>query len=215
MGPRAHPRSPFSISGRTGRRIGALGAAILLCSASLVAGIVAIRAGAEESGWTKLDPEALTEEQAARREKAWAARNKLASKLRGALLGSMEESGPAGSISVCREKAPELAREISSADGVKIGRTSFRLRNPANRHPGWASAAVESREAAPTYYQGPSGELGAIFPIRIQQPCLTCHGPRDTIPGPVREEIGKLYPEDRATGFARGDLRGWFWVEVP
>jgi hypothetical protein len=23
------------------------------------------------------------------------------------------------------------------------------------------------------------------------------------------------YPKDQATGFKEGDLRGWFWVEVP
>jgi hypothetical protein len=27
--------------------------------------------------------------------------------------------------------------------------------------------------------------------------------------------LAARYPDDRATGFAPGDLRGWFWVEVP
>jgi hypothetical protein len=31
----------------------------------------------------------------------------------------------------------------------------------------------------------------------------------------VREELAERYPADRATGFKVGDIRGWFWVEVP
>jgi hypothetical protein len=31
----------------------------------------------------------------------------------------------------------------------------------------------------------------------------------------VRAELDELYPHDRAVGYRTGDLRGWFWVEVP
>jgi hypothetical protein len=31
----------------------------------------------------------------------------------------------------------------------------------------------------------------------------------------VRQALLQRYPEDRAIGYAEGDLRGWFWVEVP
>jgi hypothetical protein len=35
----------------------------------------------------------------------------------------------------------------------------------------------------------------------------------------VRKNLGAAlagaYPQDRATGFAPGDLRGWMWAEVP
>ena len=31
----------------------------------------------------------------------------------------------------------------------------------------------------------------------------------------VASRISELYPEDRATGFEAGDLRGIFWVEFP
>jgi hypothetical protein len=27
--------------------------------------------------------------------------------------------------------------------------------------------------------------------------------------------LAKTYPGDRATGFAAGELRGWFWLEIP
>jgi len=30
----------------------------------------------------------------------------------------------------------------------------------------------------------------------------------------VKAEVARRYPRDQATGFAAGDLRGFFWVEV-
>jgi hypothetical protein len=30
----------------------------------------------------------------------------------------------------------------------------------------------------------------------------------------IAEQLAKLYPDDQATGFLEGELRGWFWVEM-
>jgi cytochrome c553 len=54
-----------------------------------------------------------------------------------------------------------------------------------------------------------------LLPIRLVALCATCHGDATTIPAPVQERLAALYPQDQATGFRDGDLRGWFWVEVP
>jgi hypothetical protein len=35
------------------------------------------------------------------------------------------------------------------------------------------------------------------------------------IPDEVKQTLAKEYPDDQATGFEEGDLRGWFWIEVP
>ena len=43
-------------------------------------------------------------------------------------------------------------------------------------------------------------------------PCLTCHGAPEPA---LNAEILRLYPQDRATGFAPGDLRGAFTVSMP
>jgi hypothetical protein len=42
-----------------------------------------------------------------------------------------------------------------------------------------------------------------------------CHGPREMIADEVQTALSAHYPEDRAVGFSEGDLRGWFWIEVP
>jgi hypothetical protein len=43
--------------------------------------------------------------------------------------------------------------------------------------------------------------------------CLVCHG--ETLAPEIAAQIAAQYPEDQATGFADGDLRGVFWVEFP
>jgi hypothetical protein len=55
--------------------------------------------------------------------------------------------------------------------------------------------------------------VGYVEPITIQPPCLACHGTQ--LDAAVRQKLAELYPEDRATGFAPGELRGMFWVTVP
>jgi hypothetical protein len=44
---------------------------------------------------------------------------------------------------------------------------------------------------------------------------LACHGPEEALQPEVRAALDQRYPEDRATGYAAGDLRGAFWAEVP
>ncbi len=45
------------------------------------------------------------------------------------------------------------------------------------------------------------------------EPCAACHG-TDVKPD-VKSEIDKLYPQDQATGFKPGELRGAFTISMP
>ena len=153
-------------------------------------------------------------EQTAQCEKALAARDAMFTSLKGRLMEVIGSEGPGAAISVCAKEAPQIAEQISQEHGLEIGRTSFRLRNTDNAPPTWAAQLVADRVSEPTYLtQG--GKLAALLPIRIQAPCLVCHGAEDTIPTPVKEALSEHYPKDQATGFQDGDLRGWFSVEVP
>jgi len=42
--------------------------------------------------------------------------------------------------------------------------------------------------------------------------CVVCHG--ENVAPALAETIQRLYPDDQATGFAPGDLRGAFTVTV-
>jgi hypothetical protein len=45
--------------------------------------------------------------------------------------------------------------------------------------------------------------------------CVNCHGPRDALAPGVAEILDAEYPDDRATGYRPGDLRGLVRVSIP
>ena len=77
----------------------------------------------------------------------------------------------------------------------------------------WA-AAVDA--GTPVSALGVHVEEGETFlwmkPIAVEGPCLTCHG--KAIPDPVARAIADRYPDDAATGYDAGDLRGAFVVRA-
>jgi len=167
------------------------------------------------TAWQPVREEALNDAQRAQRARALEARDAMFTELSEALLTAIEEQGAAEAINVCRCEAPQIAKRVAKEQGVAIGRTSFRLRNPDNAPPAWAARFVEQRAEDNVFVAHPDGRLGALLPIRLQNACLTCHGDPASIATDVRLNLDRFYPEDRATGFAQGDLRGWFWIEVP
>jgi hypothetical protein len=104
--------------------------------------------------------------------------------------------------------------------GVEVGRTSARLRNPRNAPPAWAKAyvaATEGRKAAdvaPRAYDL-GDRVGVLRPIEARHRCLGCHAARAKIPASTRAWLARSYPQDRAFGYALGDLRGFWWAEAP
>jgi hypothetical protein len=147
--------------------------------------------------------------------KAEAARAELAGKLMGRLQEVLKTQGPDMAIDICQREAPVLAEQVGQRHGIRIGRTSMKLRNPSNRTPAWAESMVATKLAEPQFLKTSDGGLRALLPIHLGQACLTCHGPDTDISPGVRSALQAKYPQDRATGYQVGELRGWFWVEVP
>jgi len=188
----------------------------------LLAGALAVPAlllgacspGAEWSRVSELEPG--QKEQRAVAEKA---RDALAETLQQELRTALADGGPPAGIRVCAQRAPEIAAEVGKQGGVAIGRTSARLRNLANQPPLWAAEAVgapvRQDGEGPRFWTHADGRLAALFPILLASHCVMCHGTEEQIAPATRSALTELYPDDRATGFAPGDLRGWFWIEVP
>ena len=143
----------------------------------------------------------------------------LALGFKSALMAALKEGladGPQQAIGACSILAPELAAEYSR-DGVRIGRTALRLRNPANAPEPWLEDLLEEYLAA-----GPAAEpravridastIGYVEPLYVGQPCLACHG--EVIAEKVREQIAGMYPDDDSVGFREGDFRGLLWVTL-
>jgi Protein of unknown function (DUF3365) len=144
-----------------------------------------------------------------------AAKEALFSKLSGRLMEVMSSSGPAAAITVCQQEAPKIASEMSTAQGLRIGRAGVRLRNPKNLAPEWASSLIEAKTETLTFAKLSNGHAAALLPIKLQGQCLMCHGPKEQITPIIQDQLTKLYPNDEATGFNEGELRGWFWIDLP
>ncbi len=125
--------------------------------------------------------------------------------------------GPDNAIDVCKDEAPAIAARLST-DGVVVGRSSHKLRNPANEPPAWVTPVLaryleEHPNLAPAVVPLPDDRVGYVEPIVLQPLCLACHG--DVLAPDIAARIEAAYPDDAATGFEAGDLRGVFWVEFP
>jgi len=185
--------------------------AILLFAA--VAGCTSEKPAASPE-WIPVSEATLTQSQIGQKANALAARDALFERLMARLMAVVQAEGPASAIAVCQSDASTIAETVGREKFVRIGRTSDKLRNSKNQSPDWAVSLLANRPTEATFLAGPDGRFGAILPIRLKAQCLTCHGPQESIPIPVREALASRYPQDRAVGYAEGDHRGWFWVEV-
>jgi hypothetical protein len=152
-----------------------------------------------------------------------------ATELQSTLLAAIEAGGPAHAISVCKHDAPEIAARQAS-DGWTLSRTALRVRNPANAPSSWQRDVLltwqEQIEAGKVddlaslewfdIVEGASGkQLRYMRAIPLGGVCLACHGPVDQLSAEVQTALAQQYPEDQATGFAVGELRGAFVVMGP
>ena len=147
----------------------------------------------------------------------------LGSELKATLQSAMKSEGPLKAISVCNVKAPELARKVSTEKGMEVGRTSLKTRNDLNAPDPWELSVLEQFEHRKAdgepvsrieYSEVTTHNGNRVFrymkAIPTDDVCLMCHGKQ--IAEPVSAELKKLYPNDQATGFSKGDIRGAFTV---
>jgi type IV secretory pathway TrbL component len=159
--------------------------------------------------------------QAALVEDARKASAALTQKLGGELKAALAAQGPHGAVSVCKERAPQIAADVSRQFGVEAKRVSPKNRNPAGVPDAWeaeAQAGLEKRLAAGEkpetldtwqIVQTPTGQqFRYAKALPVQQMCLSCHGDPAAIPDAVKARLASEYPLDKATGYAPGMLRG-------
>ena len=139
------------------------------------------------------------------------------SQLKAELKQSLGEGGPVAAITVCKERAPQIASALSRSSGVKLRRTSLRYRNPLNTPEPWEANVLRAFETeddespeAPLEYveQLEDGTIRYMSAIRTGAVCLACHG--DNLPDAIGDQLQLDYPHDRARGYSQGDIRGAF-----
>jgi|CXWK01.1.fsa_nt_gi hypothetical protein len=147
--------------------------------------------------------------------------------LKGVLVQSIKSGGPVAAIAACNTIAPAIGLELSKKYQAEVGRTALRVRNAANAPDDYERRVLEefaaklSAGADPaTLEHSETTDVNGVKTLRYMkaipmaaEPCAACHG-ADLKPE-VKAEIGKLYPQDQATGFKPGDLRGAFTISMP
>ncbi len=152
--------------------------------------------------------------------------DELLEKVRQLLLTELERGGYEGAVRACSEIAQEIPREIEARTGASIRRVSVRYRNPKDIPDEYERQKLEEFEhkhrarALPDESVEVVREDGRAYlrymrPILVGPMCITCHGPKEAIPPSVRAILAEKYPDDRATGYRSGDVRGAVSVKLP
>lgn len=164
-------------------------------------------------------------DEAAVMERSAAVAQSFQGKLQAQLVAALQAGGPVQAIGVCKDAAPKIAAEEAAASGAQVSRVSERNRNPAGglteeMRPYYALLAeapvVDGRPATVLWRSGTGAaeRINVLRAIPMQdKPCSTCHG--TNLSPDVAELLHALYPADRATGFAPGELRGAMLVSWP
>lgn len=136
---------------------------------------------------------------------------------------AMKAGGPVAAIGVCNTQALPISEKTSAEHNMSLSRVSLKNRNPANVPNEWQKAVLEGFESqkaagkdvkalvwSETVSMGDGKEFRFMKAIPTGDVCLACHG--ENISPEVEQQLSVLYPEDRATGFSAGDIRGAFVV---
>jgi mono/diheme cytochrome c family protein len=142
-------------------------------------------------------------------------------KLLDVLNTQIAKDGVASAVTVCQEKAPQMAKAASEQSGWAIRRVSLRNRNPKAVPDAWELAALEDFDSRTAVGEKPASlekygvveeagrkEYRYMKALPVQQVCVACHGVSEQIKPEVAERLNALYPADKATGYAIGQIRG-------
>jgi len=142
-----------------------------------------------------------------------------AGKLRSELMGAMQTGGPMNALAVCNIEAMPITSEIATDKNAQVSRVSLKNRNPGNIPNEWQRAVLmdfDSRAAngedvvkmASVEVIDHMGKQRLRFmkALPVGGECLACHG--EQLSDDVQAKINELYPDDKATGYSVGQVRG-------
>jgi len=124
----------------------------------------------------------------------------------------------------CNSNALTLTEEVNlhQIEGISVKRISLKERNSANAAKPDEALVLESmhkmmkqKKNLPEYIIKEEGKSYKYYkPLLIKKElCLKCHGNIET-DAEVSAFIKTAYPDDKATGYKMGDLRGAILVEI-
>ncbi len=146
-----------------------------------------------------------------------------AGRLKPQLQSALHEGGPAHAIGICADRAPEIADALSAQSGWQVKRVSLKSRNASRATPDpWERDVLlrfDARQAAGEQPQQLNhGEIvGGHYRYMqaqgVEPVCLMCHG--ESLSEPVLQTLRDYYPDDTATGYLPGQVRGAISLSRP
>lgn len=139
---------------------------------------------------------------------------------------ALQSGGVTNALPFCSLAASPLTAGIAAKHGVTLRRVTHKARNPADHADEAELAILKSFEVALSTSTNPpaafatnlvAGHATFFAPIVINNElCLKCHGePGADISAENLAIIRQHYPQDEATGFKLGDLRGAWRIDFP
>ncbi len=132
---------------------------------------------------------------------------------------------PSGSLAMgfCSQKAEEITKDVNKKipSYAHVRRTSLKVRNEANKPDSIDKVIMnEYQENIQKNTFKPNDikvvNIGNVYrvykPLLTKKMCLKCHG--ENISNDIKAVIKNVYPNDKATGFKEGDLRGVIVAQI-
>jgi len=135
---------------------------------------------------------------------------------------ALQSGGPSHAIEVCSTRAPAIAAQLSAETGWQVKRVSLKPRNPDAQSDPWETQTLKAFEKRLSQGQAASelhhaattaGEFRYMQAIAVAPACLACHG--EQLAPEVQQQLQRHYPQDQATGYSVGDIRGAFSLSKP
>lgn len=141
-----------------------------------------------------------------------------AGKLKPTLKSAIQTGGFVHAIDVCSDEAPKIAASLSAETGWDVKRVSLKARNKTSATPDtFERMVLEQFDERQVKGEPASGMMfsdvvGSDYRFMKAQGaeglCLNCHG--DSLQPDVKNALAERYPEDMATGYSLGQIRGAF-----
>lgn len=125
---------------------------------------------------------------------------------------------------MCSKSAQDITAKVNKKypEGVRVYRTALKYRNEKNK-PDATDIEVmkkfEEQMKNGSFKKKPivvsvDSKNRVYVPLMTEKVCLKCHGNPQKMDAKVKETIASKYPNDKATGFKEGSLRGVIVAEM-
>ncbi len=131
---------------------------------------------------------------------------------------AIQTGGLKHAINICSMEAPRIAKNLSEETGWSVKRVSLKPRNNSSAVPDTFERKVLEQfnerqikgesSSVITFSEIVGNKFRFMKAQGVESVCLNCHG--KSIHPDVKKAISKLYPEDAATGYSLGQIRGAF-----